>query len=71
VTRQREHRKASVRAKVEHRLRVIKRRFGLMKVCFRGLAKTTARLVTLSALSNLWMVRRQLMAMAAVHPRSA
>jgi IS5 family transposase len=66
-----EHRKASVRAKVEHPFRVIKRQFGLMKVRFRGLAKNTAHVLTLFALSNLWMARRQLMAMAAVRPRSA
>ena len=63
--------KASVRAKVEHPFRVIKRQFGLMKVRFRGLAKNTAHVVTLFALSNLWMARRQLMAMAVVRPRSA
>lgn len=61
-----ERSKASVRAKVEHPFRVIKRQFGLMKVRFRGLAKNTAHVVTLFALSNLWMVRRQLMAMGAV-----
>jgi len=66
-----EHRKASVRAKVEHPFRVIKRQFGLTKVRFRGLAKNTAHVVTLFALSNLWMVRRQLMAMAAVRPQRA
>ena len=67
-----EHGKASVRAKVEHPFRVIKRQFGLMKVRFRGLAKNTAHVVTLFALSNLWMARRQLMAMgAAVRPRTA
>lgn len=58
-----EHRKASIRAKVEHPFRVIKRQFGLMKVRFRGLQKNTAHLLTLFALSNLWMARRQLMAM--------
>jgi transposase, IS5 family len=57
-----EHRKASVRAKVEHPFRVIKCQFGLAKVRFRGLAKNTAHVVTLFALSNLWMVRKQLMA---------
>jgi IS5 family transposase len=66
-----EHRKASARAKVEHPFRVIKRQFGLMKVRFRGLAKNTAHVVTLFALTNLWMARRQLMAMAAVRPRGA
>jgi IS5 family transposase len=67
-----ERSKASVRAKVEHPFRVIKRQFGLVKVRFRGLAKNTAHVVTLFALSNLWMARRQLMAMgAAVRPRTA
>ena len=56
-----EKRKASVRAKVEHPFRVVKRQFGLMKVRFRGLAKNTAQLITLFALSNLWMVRKRLL----------
>jgi IS5 family transposase len=42
ISRSREHRKASVRAKVEHPFRVIKRQFGLMKVRCRGPAKNTA-----------------------------
>ena len=67
-----EHRKASVRAKVEHPFRVIKRQFGLVKVRFRGLQKNTAHLLTLFALSNLWMARRQLVAMmGAVRPKAA
>ena len=53
--------KAQVRAKVEHPFRVIKRQFGYTKVRFRGLVKNTAQLVTLFALSNLWMVRRHLL----------
>ena len=53
--------KASVRAKVEHAFRVIKLQFGFTKVRYRGLAKNTAQLKTLFALSNLWMVRRNLM----------
>lgn len=52
--------KASIRAKVEHPFRVIKRQFGHVKVRYRGLAKNTAQLHTLFALSNLWMARRQL-----------
>jgi IS5 family transposase len=59
----REKAKASVRAKVEHPFRVIKRQFGLLKVRFRGLAKNTAHVITLFALSNLWMARRRLLAM--------
>lgn len=55
--------KASVRAKAEHPFRVIKRQFGFTKVRYRGLAKNTAQLTTLFALSNLWMARRKLMAM--------
>ena len=52
--------KASVRAKVEHPFRVVKRQFGHCKVRYRGLKKNTAQLVTLFALSNLWMVRKKL-----------
>jgi len=55
--------KASVRAKAEHPFRVIKRQFGFTKVRYRGLAKNTAQLETLFALSNLWMARRKLLAM--------
>ena len=55
-----EHHKASVRAKVEPPFRVIKRQFGLVKVRFKGLAKNTAHVITLFALSNLWMARHQL-----------
>ena len=53
--------KASIRAKVEHPFRVIKRQFGFIKVRYRGLKKNTAQLTTLFALSNLWMSRRKLM----------
>ena len=53
--------KASVRAKVEHPFRVIKRQFGFVKVRYRSLKKNTAQLFTLFALSNLWMVRGKLM----------
>ena len=55
-----EQMKASVRAKVEHPFRVIKCQFGFTKVRYKGLAKNTAQLVTLFALSNLWMARRHL-----------
>lgn len=53
--------KASVRAKVEHPFRVIKCQFGFNKVRYKGLAKNTAQLMTLFALSNLWMARGRLM----------
>jgi IS5 family transposase len=53
--------KASVRAKVEHPFRVLKVQFGFTKVRYRGLAKNTSQLMTLFALSNLWMVRGMLL----------
>ena len=56
--------KASIRAKVEHPFRVIKRQFGFTKVRYRGLKKNTAQITTLFALSNLWMARRELMGLA-------
>lgn len=59
-----EYCKAQTRAKVEHPFRVIKRQFGYTKVRLRGLVKNTAQMVTLFALSNLWMARRHLLANA-------
>jgi IS5 family transposase len=53
--------KASVRSRVEHPFRVIKRQFGYTKVRYRGLAKNTAQLHMLFALANIWMVRRKLL----------
>ena len=60
IAEQIERTKASVRAKVEHPFRVLKRQFGYTKVRYRGLAKNTAQIVTLFALSNLWMARRRI-----------
>lgn len=60
--------KAQTRSKVEHPFRVVKRQFGYVKTRFRGLAKNTAQLTTLFALSNLWMVRKQLMGMGEIRP---
>ena len=54
--------KASIRAKVKHPFRVIKRQFGYAGVRYRGLKKNTAQIVTLFPLSNLWMVRHKSMA---------
>lgn len=59
---------ASIRAKCEHPFRVVKRQFGYVKVRYRGLAKNTAQLTTLFALSNLWMARRTLLATGEVRP---
>ncbi|MDQ0082448.1 IS5 family transposase [Variovorax boronicumulans] len=58
-----EYQKASVRAKVEHPFRVIKRQFGPAKVKFKGLAKNTAHVIAPFALSNLWMARKKLVVM--------
>jgi IS5 family transposase len=61
IAEQLEQAKASIRAKVEHPFRVVKQQFGYAKVRYRGLAKNTARLTMLFALSNLWMARRQIL----------
>ena len=57
--------KAGVRAKAEHPRQVIKRQFGYVKVRYRGLKKNTQQLITLFALSNLWMVRSKLIGVGA------
>jgi IS5 family transposase len=62
ATNQVEYLKAAIRSKVEHLFRVVKRQFGFQKVRFKGLLKNTAQVLTLFALSNLWMVRRTLLA---------
>jgi IS5 family transposase len=63
LTDQLERLKASIRAKVEHPFRAIKRQFGHTKVRYRGLKNNTAQLTTLFALSNLWMARKHLSAL--------
>lgn len=57
-----------MRSKVEHPFRVIERQFGYQKVRFKGLAKNTVQILTLSALSNLWMARRTLLTAGEVRP---
>ncbi len=66
-----ERTKARIRAKVEHPFRVLKQQFGYVKVRYRGLRKNTAQIVTLFALSNLWMVRHELLAMGQVRVQGA
>ena len=66
-----ERTKARIRAKVEHPFRVLKQQFGYVKVRYRGLKKNTAQIVTLFALSNLWMVRHKLLAMGQVRVQEA
>ena len=55
--------KASVRAKVEHPFRVLKRQFGYTKVRYRGLQKNTGQIRTLFALVNLWLARHRILAL--------
>jgi IS5 family transposase len=55
-----ERRKAQVRAFIEHPFRIVKRVFGYVKVRFKGLAKNTGHVITLFALSNLYMARKRL-----------
>ena len=60
-TNKRTNRKrSSIRARVEHLFRVIKRQFGYTKVRYRGLAKNAAQVFALVALTNLYLARRQL-----------
>ena len=50
-----EHKKSSVRAKVEHVFAVVKRLFGYRKTRYRGLRKQTAKLNIIFALANLYL----------------
>ena len=52
---------ASLRAKVEHPFRIVKRQFGYTKVRYRGLFKNAQQLYLLFALANLYHVRKVLM----------
>ncbi|CAN7265472.1 IS5 family transposase [Trinickia sp. LjRoot230] len=56
------HRMSSIRARVEHVFRVIKRQFGYAKVRYKGLAKNAAQVFSLIGLTNLYLARRKLMA---------
>ncbi len=53
--------KSRVRAKVEHVFGVIKRVFGFAKVRYRGLEKNAHKLFVVSALANLFLVRKRLL----------
>jgi transposase, IS5 family len=56
-----EHKKAQVRARVEHPYHVLKNLFRYKKVSYRGLAKNAARLFTQFALVNLLLAKRALL----------
>ena len=48
--------KASIRAKVEHPFRIIKRQFGFVKARYKGLLKNDNQLAMLFTLANLFRV---------------
>jgi len=52
--------KSSVRSKVEHIFRILKRQFGFDKVRYRGIAKNHNRLLANFALVNLYLHRKRL-----------
>ena len=54
-----EHKKSSVRAKVEHVFAIVKRLFGYRKARYRGLRKQTAKLNIMFALANLYLADRK------------
>jgi len=53
-----EHRKSSVRSKVEHIFLIVKRQFGYSKTAYRGIAKNMNRFHFLFASANLVMCAR-------------
>jgi len=65
VERAKNRTKSTVRSKVEHVFGVMKLKFGFVKVRYRGLKKNANRLFATCALVNLFMVRKQLLHLAA------
>src|ERR1700679_871872 len=57
--------KSSIRAKVEHPFRILKRVFGFDKVRYRGIAKNHNRLCANFALVNLYLHSKRLVALGA------
>ena len=57
--------KAHIRAKVEHPFRVLKQQFGFQKTRLRGMAKNHCKMMVLAGLTNLYLARNRLLAMAA------
>ena len=52
--------KTQIRAKVKHPFRVMKQQFGFEKTRLRGMLKNRCKVNVLAALSNLFMVRYEL-----------
>jgi IS5 family transposase len=63
ATRAKNRNKSRVRAKVEHVFGVMKNIFGFRKVRYRGLEKNRHRVEVLAALTNLYLMRRNLLRM--------
>jgi len=61
VERAKNRNKSRVRSKVEHVFAVIKLQFGYVKARYRGLKKNANQVLTLCALSNLFLSRRKLL----------
>jgi len=61
----RNKRLSSIRAKVEHPFRVVKRQFNYLKVRYRGIAKNASHVFSLFAMSNLYMARQRLLILQA------
>ena len=55
------HKMSSIRARVEHIFRVVKRQFGYRKARYKGIAKNAAQVFSLIGLSNLYLVRKKIM----------
>ena len=60
--RKRNREQSSIRARVEHVFRVIKRQFGFTKTRYRGLAKNKAQVNMWVGLANLYLLRGRLVA---------
>ncbi|UZR29806.1 IS5 family transposase [Methylococcus mesophilus] len=59
--KRRNRKTSSLRSRVEHLFRVMKRQFGYTKTRYRGLAKNAAQVFTLIGLTNLYLKRYALM----------
>lgn len=59
TARRREHKKSSIRCKVEHVFAVVKKLFGYRKTRYRGLRKQTAKNYIMFALANLYLADRK------------
>ncbi len=62
AAKKREHKKSSVRCKVEHVFAIVKRLFGYRKTRYRGLRKQTAKNYIMFALANLYLADRKSLA---------